>query len=91
MALGLSTRKALSILKEQLEAVLEGHLKERKKCLTWKVKLLGGEVRAEVGWQRGVGGPGSGPREPVLAGRRDPTEASVKIRRKPGLPRGVMS
>lgn len=37
MALGLSTRKALSILKEQLEAVLEGHLKERKKRLTWKV------------------------------------------------------
>ncbi|XP_046530802.1 transmembrane protein 94 isoform X4 [Equus quagga] len=36
LALGLSTRKALSILKEQLEAVLEGHLKERKKCLTWK-------------------------------------------------------
>ena len=32
MALGLSTRKALSILKEQLEAVLDGHLKERKKC-----------------------------------------------------------
>uniref|UniRef100_A0A452R343 Transmembrane protein 94 n=1 Tax=Ursus americanus TaxID=9643 RepID=A0A452R343_URSAM len=32
-----STRKALSILKEQLEAVLEGHLKERKKCLTWKL------------------------------------------------------
>uniref|UniRef100_A0A452TUE9 Transmembrane protein 94 n=1 Tax=Ursus maritimus TaxID=29073 RepID=A0A452TUE9_URSMA len=41
LALGLSTRKALSILKEQLEAVLEGHLKERKKCLTWKVKLAG--------------------------------------------------
>ncbi|KAJ1072447.1 hypothetical protein K5549_021834, partial [Capra hircus] len=36
LALGLSTRKALSILKEQLEAVLDGHLKERKKCLTWK-------------------------------------------------------
>ncbi|XP_014644744.1 PREDICTED: uncharacterized protein KIAA0195 homolog isoform X5 [Ceratotherium simum simum] len=36
LALGLSTRKALSILKEQLEAVLEGHLKERKKCLMWK-------------------------------------------------------
>ncbi|XP_032312734.1 transmembrane protein 94 isoform X6 [Camelus ferus] len=36
LALGLSTRKALSILKEQLEAVLEGHLKERKQCLTWK-------------------------------------------------------
>ncbi|XP_063575006.1 transmembrane protein 94 isoform X12 [Pongo abelii] len=35
-ALGLSTRKALSVLKEQLEAVLEGHLRERKKCLTWK-------------------------------------------------------
>ncbi|XP_077019898.1 transmembrane protein 94 isoform X2 [Tamandua tetradactyla] len=36
LALGLSTRKALSILKEQLEAVLEGHLREQKKCLTWK-------------------------------------------------------
>ncbi|KAL0594552.1 Transmembrane protein 94 [Plecturocebus cupreus] len=35
-ALGLSTRKALSVLKEQLEAVLEGYLRERKKCLTWK-------------------------------------------------------
>ncbi|XP_033038050.1 transmembrane protein 94 isoform X5 [Trachypithecus francoisi] len=35
-ALGLTTRKALSVLKEQLEAVLEGHLRERKKCLTWK-------------------------------------------------------
>ncbi|XP_062937507.1 transmembrane protein 94 isoform X5 [Cynocephalus volans] len=36
LALGLSTRKALSILKEQLEVVLEEHLKERKKGLTWK-------------------------------------------------------
>uniref|UniRef100_A0A7N4NQR5 Transmembrane protein 94 n=1 Tax=Sarcophilus harrisii TaxID=9305 RepID=A0A7N4NQR5_SARHA len=36
LALGLSTGKALSILKEQLEAVLEGHLKEQKKNLTWK-------------------------------------------------------
>lgn len=36
LALGLSTQKALSVLKEQLEAVLEGHQKERKKCLTWK-------------------------------------------------------
>ncbi|EHB10775.1 hypothetical protein GW7_04468 [Heterocephalus glaber] len=36
LALGLSTWKALSVLKEQLEAVLEGHLKERKKRLTWK-------------------------------------------------------
>lgn len=36
LALGLSTRKALSILREQLEAVLEGHLREQKKCLTWK-------------------------------------------------------
>ncbi|XP_072501786.1 transmembrane protein 94 isoform X7 [Notamacropus eugenii] len=36
LALGLSTGKALSILKEQLEAVLEGHLKEQKKSLTWK-------------------------------------------------------
>nr|XP_045014063.1 transmembrane protein 94 isoform X5 [Jaculus jaculus] len=36
LALGLSTQKALSVLKEQLEAVLEGHLKEQKKCVTWK-------------------------------------------------------
>ncbi|XP_075418327.1 transmembrane protein 94 isoform X1 [Tenrec ecaudatus] len=36
LALGLSTRKALSILKGQLEAVLEEHLKKRKKRLTWK-------------------------------------------------------
>ncbi|KAH0518681.1 hypothetical protein LTLLF_115435 [Microtus ochrogaster] len=36
LALGLTTRKALSVLKEQLEAVLEKHLKERKKCRTWK-------------------------------------------------------
>ncbi|XP_036853025.1 transmembrane protein 94 isoform X7 [Manis javanica] len=36
LALGLSTRKALSILKEQLEAVLEGHLRKQKKHLTWK-------------------------------------------------------
>nr|XP_040124389.1 transmembrane protein 94 isoform X8 [Ictidomys tridecemlineatus] len=36
VALGLSTWKALSVLKEQLEAVLEGHLKEQKKYLTWK-------------------------------------------------------
>ncbi|XP_043820660.1 transmembrane protein 94 isoform X6 [Dromiciops gliroides] len=36
LALGLSTGKALSILKEQLEAVLEGHLKEQKKNQTWK-------------------------------------------------------
>ncbi|XP_068932519.1 transmembrane protein 94 isoform X6 [Petaurus breviceps papuanus] len=36
LALGLSTGKALGILKEQLEAVLEGHLKEQKKSLTWK-------------------------------------------------------
>lgn len=35
-ALGLSTRKALGILQQQLEAVLDGHLKERKKRLTWK-------------------------------------------------------
>lgn len=46
LALGLSTRKALSILREQLEAVLEGHLKEQKKCLTWKVG------RAWRRWQR---------------------------------------
>ncbi|XP_027728550.1 transmembrane protein 94 isoform X5 [Vombatus ursinus] len=36
LSLGLSTGKALSILKEQLEVVLEGHLKEQKKSLTWK-------------------------------------------------------
>ncbi|XP_045428145.1 transmembrane protein 94 isoform X9 [Pipistrellus kuhlii] len=36
LPLGLSTRKALGILKEQLEAVLEGHLREQRKCLTWK-------------------------------------------------------
>lgn len=46
MALGLSTRKALSILKEQLEAVLEGHLRKQKKHLTWKVNLLPREARA---------------------------------------------
>lgn len=46
LALGLSTQKALSILKEQLEAVLDGHLKERKKCLTWKVTHPHGESRA---------------------------------------------
>lgn len=39
LALGLSTRKALSVLKEQLEAVLEKHLKDQKKCRTWKVTL----------------------------------------------------
>ncbi|GAB1297067.1 Transmembrane protein 94 [Apodemus speciosus] len=37
LALGLSTRRALSVLKEQLEAVLEKHLKERKKSRTWKL------------------------------------------------------
>uniref|UniRef100_A0A286XTD9 Transmembrane protein 94 n=1 Tax=Cavia porcellus TaxID=10141 RepID=A0A286XTD9_CAVPO len=36
LALGLSTCKALSVLKEQLEAALEGHLRDRKKRLTWK-------------------------------------------------------
>lgn len=46
LALGLSTQKALSILKEQLEAVLDGHLKERKKSLTWKVTHPHGESRA---------------------------------------------
>lgn len=91
LALGLSTRKALGILKEQLETVLEGHLKERKKCLTWKVKLLPGEAGAEVGWQRGVGGPGSGPGAGAHAGRRDPTEASLQLRRKLGQPGGVLS
>lgn len=48
LALGLSTRKALSVLKEQLEAVLEKHLRERKKCLTWKVKRPPGWL--DPGW-----------------------------------------
>lgn len=59
LALGLSTRKALSVLKEQLEAVLEKHLKERKKSLTWKVKCPQGWP--ELGWGgREAGSPVSG-------------------------------
>ena len=58
LALGLSTQKALSILKEQLEAVLDGHLKERKKCLTWKVTRPPGSP--EPSW-----GPG-----PCAGGKR---------------------
>lgn len=65
MALGLSTRKALSILKEQLEAVLEGHLKERKRCLTWKV----GQSPAGVAEQPG---PSSGPGLPLCPGGATP-------------------
>uniref|UniRef100_A0A8C9MB65 Transmembrane protein 94 n=1 Tax=Panthera tigris altaica TaxID=74533 RepID=A0A8C9MB65_PANTA len=60
LALGLSTRKALSVLKEQLEAVLEGHLKERKKCLTWKVKEAfsqGHQNQARFPGGAGGGGP----------------------------------
>ncbi|XP_044309887.1 transmembrane protein 94 isoform X1 [Varanus komodoensis] len=34
--LGLSTTKALTILRDQLSALLEGHQKERKKVLSWK-------------------------------------------------------
>ncbi|XP_038597863.1 transmembrane protein 94 isoform X1 [Tachyglossus aculeatus] len=36
LALGLSTRRALTILKEQLSAVLQAHLKERNNAVTWK-------------------------------------------------------
>ena len=61
LALGLSTRKALSVLKEQLEAVLEKHLKERKKSLTWKVKLPP-QGWPELIWVgREAGSPVSGP------------------------------
>ena len=77
LALGLSTRKALSILKEQLEAVLEGHLKERKKCLTWKVKLLPWEARARVGWADRRGRPKREPGSCAHAVWCDPTEASL--------------
>uniref|UniRef100_A0A8B9SUP3 Transmembrane protein 94 n=1 Tax=Anas platyrhynchos TaxID=8839 RepID=A0A8B9SUP3_ANAPL len=34
--LGLSTKKALTILRDQLSALLEGHQKERKKVTSWK-------------------------------------------------------
>ncbi|EMP23802.1 hypothetical protein UY3_19244 [Chelonia mydas] len=35
-SLGLTTRKALAILRDQLSALLEGHQKERKKVISWK-------------------------------------------------------
>lgn len=35
--LGLTTTKALTILRDQLSALLEGHQKERKKMISWKV------------------------------------------------------
>ena len=60
MGLGLPTRKALSILKEQLEAVLECHLKERKECLTWKVTRPRGEAGPCLGPWKHLGGPFSG-------------------------------
>ncbi|XP_072846654.1 transmembrane protein 94 isoform X10 [Pogona vitticeps] len=34
--LGLTTTKALTILRDQLSALLEGHQKERKKVISWK-------------------------------------------------------
>ncbi|XP_030390160.1 transmembrane protein 94 isoform X2 [Gopherus evgoodei] len=34
--LGLTTKKALTILRDQLSALLEGHQKERKKVISWK-------------------------------------------------------
>lgn len=37
--LGLSTTKALTILRDQLSALLEGHQKERKKVISWKVNV----------------------------------------------------
>lgn len=37
-SLGLSTKKALTILRDQLSALLEGHQKERKKVTSWKVR-----------------------------------------------------
>lgn len=74
LALGLSTRKALSVLKEQLEAVLEKHLKERKKSLTWKVKLPSGWP--ELFWVgREAGSPVSGPCACPLK-REDSTDTS---------------
>ena len=77
MALGLSTRKALSILKEQLEAVLEGHLKERKKCLTWKV----GQSLAGMAEQ--LGPILRAPTSPAALAVRRP-QASLKIRKELG-------
>lgn len=37
-SLGLSTKKALTILRDQLSALLEGHQKEQKKVASWKVR-----------------------------------------------------
>lgn len=37
-SLGLTTKKALTILRDQLSALLEGHQKERKKVTSWKVR-----------------------------------------------------
>uniref|UniRef100_A0A7M4EAC3 Transmembrane protein 94 n=1 Tax=Crocodylus porosus TaxID=8502 RepID=A0A7M4EAC3_CROPO len=36
-SLGLTTKKALTVLRDQLSALLEGHQKERKKVTSWKV------------------------------------------------------
>lgn len=36
--LGLTTKKALMILRDQLTTLLEGHQKERKKVTSWKVR-----------------------------------------------------
>uniref|UniRef100_A0A8C0BH48 Transmembrane protein 94 n=1 Tax=Buteo japonicus TaxID=224669 RepID=A0A8C0BH48_9AVES len=35
-SLGLTTKKALTILRDQLSALLEGHQKERKKVTSWR-------------------------------------------------------
>uniref|UniRef100_A0A7M4EA37 Transmembrane protein 94 n=1 Tax=Crocodylus porosus TaxID=8502 RepID=A0A7M4EA37_CROPO len=35
-SLGLTTKKALTVLRDQLSALLEGHQKERKKVTSWK-------------------------------------------------------
>lgn len=85
MALGLSTWKALSILKEQLEAVLEGHLKERKKCLTWKVKLLPREARARVGWADRRGRPKRGPEAVLMLCGVTPVKLPYKNQKEAGL------
>lgn len=37
-SLGLTTKKALMILRDQLTTLLEGHQKERKKVTSWKVR-----------------------------------------------------
>ncbi|KAJ6660318.1 hypothetical protein lerEdw1_017741 [Lerista edwardsae] len=38
--LGLTTTKALTILRDQLSALLEGHQKDRKKVISWKVGVM---------------------------------------------------